>query len=166
MDTTEPLIKGLQTIIHWSVRALAVLMVFVILMGVVDVGWTLYQKLTAPPRFILTINDMLATFGAFMAVLIAIEIFINITVYLRNDIIHIHVKIVMATALMAIARKVIILDLEETPAEYLWGIASVVLAISVGYWLVVTLPRFEFNGKADKDTLQGDDGSKPEDGQT
>ena len=48
---------------------------------------------------------MLATFGAFMAVLIAIEILINITIYLRDDVIH--VKIVMATALMAIARKVL-----------------------------------------------------------
>src|SRR5690606_869815 len=109
-------------------------MTFVILMGVVDVGWTLYQRLTAPPRYILTINDMLATFGAFMAVLIAIEIFINITIYLRDNVIH--VKIVIATALMAIARKVIILDLEQTAPAYLWGIASIVLAMSLAYWLV------------------------------
>lgn len=47
---------------------------------------------------------MLATFGAFIAVLIAIEILVNITAYLRNDVIQ--VKIVIATALMAIARKV------------------------------------------------------------
>ncbi len=84
---------------------LAILMVFVILMGVVDVGWTIYEKMSTPPIFILTITDMLATFGAFMAVLIAIEILINITIYLRDDVIH--VKIVMATALMAIARKVL-----------------------------------------------------------
>jgi uncharacterized membrane protein (DUF373 family) len=118
METNEPLIKKLQVIIHWSVRALAILMVFVIVMGVVDVAWTLYQKLVTPPDYyILTISDMLATFGAFMAVLIAIEIFINITVYLREDVIH--VKIVMATALRAIARKVIILDLDRTEPEYL-----------------------------------------------
>lgn len=92
-------------------------MVFVILMGVVDVGWALYQKLVSPPTFILTIVDILATFGSFMAVLIAIEIFVNITIYLREDIIH--VKIVLATALMAIARKVIILDLEKVDAPYL-----------------------------------------------
>ena len=135
------MIEKLQVIIHWSVRVLAILMVFVIVMGVVDVAWTLYQRVMEPPSYILTITDMLATFGAFMAVLIAIEIFINITVYLREDVIH--VKIVMATALMAIARKVIILDLDKTEPEYLWGIASVVLAISIGYWLVVKLPRFD-----------------------
>lgn len=141
MTTNEPLIEKLQYVIHLSVRVMAILMVIVIVMGVIDVGWTLYQKILSPPSYILTISDMLATFGAFMAVLIAIEIFINITVYLRDDVIH--VKIVLATALMAIARKVIILDLTEIEPEYLWGIASVVFAISISYWLVVRLPRFD-----------------------
>jgi len=152
MKTDEPLIQKLQIIIHWSVRILAILMVFVIVMGVVDVAWTLYQKLVTPPTYILTITDMLAAFGAFMAVLIAIEIFINITIYLRDDVIH--VKIVMATALMAIARKVIILDLETVEPAYLWGIASVVLAISIGYWLVAKLPRFNIL-EAPSATLDG-----------
>lgn len=141
MATNEPLIEYLQVIIRFSVRILAILMVFVIVMGVVDVGWTLYQKLISPPSYILTIGDMLAVFGAFMAVLIAIEIFINITVYLRDDVIH--VKIVLATALMAIARKVIILDLNTVESEYLWGIAAIVFAISISYWLVVKMPRFD-----------------------
>ncbi len=130
----EKLLQLLGRLIKWSVRALAILMVFVIMMGVVDVGWTLYGKLITPPHYILTISDMLATFGAFMAVLIAIEIFINITIYLRENVIH--VKIVIATALMAIARKVIILDLETTPPEYLWGIALIVVAMSIAYFIV------------------------------
>ncbi len=49
MKTHEPLIEKLQIIIRWMVRALALLMVLVIIMGVVDVGWTLYKKLIAPP---------------------------------------------------------------------------------------------------------------------
>ncbi len=139
LDQESRLISSLQSTIHWSVRVLAVLMVFVIVMGVIDVGWTLYERLLSPPSFILTISDMLATFGAFMAVLIAIEIFINITIYLRDDVIH--VKIVMATALMAIARKVIILDLETLEPVYIFAVGTVVLAMSVGYWLIHRLPK-------------------------
>jgi len=74
----EPLIKILRQIIHLAVRLLAILMTLVIIWGVIDVGWVLYKKLMAPPFMILSISDILATFGAFMAVLIAIEIFINI----------------------------------------------------------------------------------------
>lgn len=79
-------------------------MVFVIVMGVVDVLLLIVDKLRTPLVVFLKISDILATFGAFMAVLIAIEIFVNITIYLRDGIIY--VKIVMATALMAISRKV------------------------------------------------------------
>lgn len=131
----EPFIRGLTQVIRWSVRALALLMTAVIVWGVVDVVYVLYERLLEPPFLLLSISDILATFGAFMAVLIAIEIFINITVYLREDVIH--VKIVIATALMAIARKVIIMDLEELVWQEVLAIAAVVLALSIGYWLVV-----------------------------
>ncbi len=131
----EPLIQILRTIVHMAVRVLAVLMTLVILWGVVDVVMVLYQNLNTEPYLMLTINDILALFGAFMAVLIAIEILINIIIYLRDDVIH--VKIVMATALMAIARKVIILDFAEITPDYVLAIAAVVLAMSVGYWLAV-----------------------------
>lgn len=131
----EPLIQNLRTIIRWAVRVLAVLMTAVIIWGVVDVCWVLYKKLAQPPFMMLTISDILATFGAFMAVLIAIEIFVNIIIYLRDDVIH--VKIVLATALMAIARKVIILDFEVIAPEYVWATAGVTLAMAIAYWLVV-----------------------------
>jgi len=133
------LTKKLKRVIRLAVHALAVLMTFVIIMGVADVVWVLYQKLMAPPVFLLQISDILATFGAFMAVLIAIEIFVNITIYLREDVIH--VQIVLATALMAIARKVIILDMKEYQAADLWGLAAVVLATGIAYWIVVVMPK-------------------------
>jgi uncharacterized membrane protein (DUF373 family) len=94
-----------KNIIHFCLKALALLMLLVIIFGVIGVAWTIYQRIVSPPVFILTIGDILATFGAFMVVLIAIEIFQNIILYLRDDVIH--VKIVLSTALMAIARKVI-----------------------------------------------------------
>lgn len=135
----EPLIQKLRQVIQFSVRVLALIMTGVIIWGVVDVCWVLYEKLMTPPRFLLTISDILATFGAFMAVLIAIEIFINITIYLREDVIH--VQIVMATALMAIARKIIILDFDKISAEYVWAMAGVVFAMSIGYFLVLKSSR-------------------------
>ena len=131
----EPLMRILRTIIHIAVRGLAVLMTLVIVLGVVDVGLQLWQTMMAEPYMIVRMNDIMALFGAFMAVLIGIEIFVNITIYLRDDVIH--VKIVMATALMAVARKVIIMDVEQMTWELAISVAAVVLAMSVGYYLVV-----------------------------
>lgn len=131
----DPLILRLRTVIRFAVKTLALIMTAVILWGVVDVCWVLYGKLMTPPKFLLTISDILATFGAFMAVLIAIEIFVNICIYLREDVIH--VQIVMATALMAIARKIIILDFSKISPEYVWAMACVVFAMSIGYFLIL-----------------------------
>jgi uncharacterized membrane protein (DUF373 family) len=128
-----------------AVRALAILMTGVIVFGVADVVYVLYQRLMAEPRGLLEISDILATFGAFMAVLIAIEIFVNIISYLREDVIH--VRIVLATAMMAIARKVIILDYNETSPQYIYATAAVVAAMALAYWLVVR----ERLTKADED---------------
>ena len=130
----DQLQRSLQAAIRFAVRILSILMTAVILWGVADVAFVLYQKLIAPPVGLLSITDILATFGAFMAVLIAIEIFVNINLYLRDDVIH--VRIVMATALMAAARKVIVLDFSVTSADLVWALAAVVIATSAGYFLV------------------------------
>lgn len=135
VQSSDPMLVLLLKVIHLSVRVLAIAMTAVIVLGVVDVFYVLYQRLMEPPMYMLEITDILATFGAFMAVLIAIEIFVNITIYLREDVIH--VKIVLATALMAVARKVIILDFYEVEMLQVFALAALVLAMSVGYWLVV-----------------------------
>jgi uncharacterized membrane protein (DUF373 family) len=130
----ERLITHLQWLIRHAVRVLALLMTLVILWGIGDVLWLFYRDLMAPPFLLLNISDILELFGAFMAVLIAIEIFINITMYLRDDVIHI--KLVMATALMATARKIIVFDYTKISYEYVFAAAAVMLALSVGFWLV------------------------------
>jgi len=130
----DPLIRSLHRVIRICIKVLAVLMVLVIIMGVVDVGYVLYTRLSAPPVLLLSVSDIFRVFGAFMVVLIAIEIFINIRLYLGSS--TLPIKLVIGTALMAIARKVIVLDLENTTPIYVFAIATVVLALGIAYWLV------------------------------
>lgn len=130
----EPIIALSVRVIRGAIRLLAVLMALVILWCVADVVLVLYERLATPPVFLLDLNDIFVVFAAFLAVLIAIEIFANITLYLRSDVIH--VKLVIATALMAIARKVIVLDLSTLQPEYLYGISGLVIGLGLTYWLV------------------------------
>lgn len=126
-------LKMSRKIIVATIKVLASIMILVIFWSVADVVLILYQHLMEPPRFLLDPSDLIAIFGAFMIVLIAIEIFINIVVYLRNEIIH--VRIVLATAIVAIARKVIVFDFENIESEYVWATSSVIIALCVGYWV-------------------------------
>jgi uncharacterized membrane protein (DUF373 family) len=134
-EKDEALIFGLKWTIRAVVRVLAVLMTAVIVWGVADVVYVLYNRLFTPPVGLLEISDILATFGAFMAVLIAIEIFINITLYLREEVIAL--EVVLATALMAISRKIIVLDFKEVDYPFIWASGGVILALAVAYYLVV-----------------------------
>jgi uncharacterized membrane protein (DUF373 family) len=54
--------------------------------------------------------------------------------YLGTDVLP--VQLVLATALMAIARKVIVLDLDKITPPHVVGIAAVSLALGLTYWLV------------------------------
>jgi len=100
-EHSEPLIAFLNKSIRMSVKILAILMLLVIFWGVGDVVYVLYHNLMEPLYMLLSLADIFKTFAAFLAVLIAIEIYQNIVLYLRTDVIPI--KLVIATALMAIA---------------------------------------------------------------
>jgi uncharacterized membrane protein (DUF373 family) len=134
LEHEDPTIRFFHRLIRFSVKVLAFFMVLVIIWGIGDVVFVLYQRLMAPPFMLLQISDILATFGAFLAVLIAIEIFVNISMYLSTD--AIPVRLVVATALMAIARKVIIFDFDRISPAYVFGTAAVVLALGITYWLI------------------------------
>jgi uncharacterized membrane protein (DUF373 family) len=130
----DPLLKVLHRTIRFAIRLLAILMVLVIYWSIADVVYVLYLKLSTPPYFLLDVEDILQTFGAFMVVLIAVEIFINIRLYLGSNVIP--VELVVATALMAVARKIIVLDLKIVSAEQIIGLALVTIALGVTYWLL------------------------------
>lgn len=130
----DKLLSYLNTLIKFAVKVLAILMVLVIFLGVADVVYVMYQQMMKPPFLLLEISSIFKTFAAFLAVLIAIEIYQNIVLYLRTDVIPI--KLVIATALMAIARKVIILDFKVLTPMYIFATASVVIALGITYYLI------------------------------
>ena len=144
VDHHDPLIRNLHRVVRVAVKMLAVLMVLLIIASVMDVVYVFYQSIMSPPVLFVTVSEIFQLFGAFMVVLIAIEIFINIRLYLGTNVIP--VQLVMATALMAIARKVIVLDLTQTPPLYVFAIGTVVLGLGITYWLVGRLGQEESAG--------------------
>ncbi len=145
----DPLVGVLHRLIKIAVKILAVLMVAVIFWGVVDVAFLLYKKLLTPPYFMLSISDLFVLFGAFLVVLIAIEIFQNITLYLSTNVIP--VKLVIATALMAIARKVIVFDYDKLEPMYIIATGIVIFSLGITYWLLNRDDAAITEEKIDKD---------------
>jgi uncharacterized membrane protein (DUF373 family) len=130
----DALLAFLHKAIKFAVKILSILMVIVIFWGVVDVIYVLYHNLLEEPFMLLNISDIFKTFAAFLAVLIAIEIYQNLILYLRTDVLPI--KLVIATALMAIARKVIIIDFKDLSPNYVFATAALVLSLGITYYLI------------------------------
>lgn len=78
-------------------------------------------------------------FGGFLSVLIALELLENITAYLRKQ--SFQIELVIVTSLVAVARKIIILDLDKVSGLDLVGLALAILALSISYWIVRTTGR-------------------------
>jgi uncharacterized membrane protein (DUF373 family) len=77
-----------------------------------------------------------AVFGMIFTVIIALEFKKSLLVVAerRNSIVQI--RSVVTIALLAICRKVIILDLSETDAMHILALAAAILALGVVYWLM------------------------------
>ncbi|MEO6421532.1 MAG: phosphate-starvation-inducible PsiE family protein, partial [Candidatus Nitrotoga sp.] len=134
LEHDDPFIKYLHRTIRIGVKFLSILMVFVILISILDVLYVIWDKISESPRYLMNTNDLLETFGSFLAVLIAIEIFLNITIYIRSDVIP--VTLVVATALMAISRKIIVFDYKHLDPAYVSASAFVVIALGITYVLI------------------------------
>ena len=69
-----------------------------------------------------------------MLVLIGIELLATMKAYLNDN--TIHVEIVLDVALIAIARKVIILDLGKYDGLTILGIAVLIMAVAAAWFVV------------------------------
>jgi uncharacterized membrane protein (DUF373 family) len=116
------------------ITALIIMMILVVLVATAELGVIIVKDLIKPPMFLLVINDLLEIFGFFMLVLIGIELLETIKAYLTDSVVH--VEIVLEVALIAIARKVIILDIEKYNGITIIGTAGLILAVAAAYYAV------------------------------
>jgi uncharacterized membrane protein (DUF373 family) len=77
-----------------------------------------------------------AVFGMILTVIIALEFKKSLLVVAERRDTVVQIRSVVVIALLAICRKVIILDLSETDALHVLAFAAAILALGIVYWLV------------------------------
>ena len=116
------------------VLSLIIMMVIVVVLATIELGWIIIRDIITPPIILLEINELLEIFGFFLLVLIGIELLETIKAYLLTNVIH--VEIVLEVALIAIARKVIILDINKYESLTLMGIAALIAAVALAFLVI------------------------------
>ena len=127
--------KFLSKFEHFIVIALLGMMVVVISLATIELGVIIYKQMASPPLYmLLDFTDLLKIFGFFFMILIGLELIETIKVYLSKEVIP--VEIIFLVAIIAVTRKVIILDFKNLNPLTLIGMAAIILSLSVGYYVV------------------------------
>ncbi|MBW8875474.1 MAG: phosphate-starvation-inducible PsiE family protein [Acidobacteria bacterium] len=121
-------------------QVVALVLAYLIAIVIVIALWDLAREVV-----LLALHDKLdpldprifqALFGQILTVLIALEFKHSIIRVIAAGESIIQVKTVLLIAVLALARKLIILDLHEYSSATILALAAVLLALGVTYWLV------------------------------
>lgn len=133
----EQFLETIEDIERIVSKILSLGMIIVTFIAIAHLSYALIEKLLltaerpSNENFNTTLFEL---FGLFLNVLIALEILENITAYLRKH--TIQVELVIVTSLIAVARKIIILDLEKKGSDDLIALAVAVTSLSVSLLIV------------------------------
>jgi uncharacterized membrane protein (DUF373 family) len=75
-------------------------------------------------------------FGEILTLLIALEFNHTLQYVVAREQSIIQIKVVLLIAILALARKFIILEMQETTAGHLLGLAAITSALGITYWLM------------------------------
>jgi uncharacterized membrane protein (DUF373 family) len=119
--------------------ALMIMLALVIIFGVLELAFILVSALFTDLSFRFANQEILQIFGYFLLILIGIELLETIKAYLVKN--EIHVEIIILVAIIAVARKIILLDPFVEGGAELNSLATialgvVIIALAGSYYLV------------------------------
>jgi len=123
-----------QSIAIVLTTVIAVIIVAALINLIVNVALLLFEGLVNPAEK----SVFQAIFGMIMTLLIALEFKHSILKVAARQESIIQVKTVILIALMAVARKFIILDISSTSAATIAALSASILTLGVAYWLIRT----------------------------
>src|SRR5271155_993391 len=125
----ETLLTKAQKLIAF---VLAILLIVVVTLSTVHLGFLIAQEIWKTPRFLIPVQGLLEIFSFFLLILIGVELLETLKAYVRKDVIH--VRLVLEVALIAMARKVIILEPDSVPGSTMFGVAALIFALAVAFY--------------------------------
>ncbi len=133
----ENFMKGVHVVENIVSKFLSIALIIVILVSLFELILILSQDLFTLEPVGFFQKTLIEIFGLFLNILIALELLENITAYLRKQIVQ--VELVVVTALIAVARKIIIFDPKVYAKVDLIALAVACLALAISYWLIKQL---------------------------
>ncbi|MEA4974532.1 MAG: phosphate-starvation-inducible PsiE family protein [Paludibacter sp.] len=126
--------KFTQIIEKIIVITLIFMMSFVLLLATVELARFVISAIGNEGDWLISLNGLTGLFGVFLLVLIGIELLDTIKVYLKQNVVH--VEVVVLVAIIALARKIVIIEVEQLSGELLIGIGVLIISLAIAYYLI------------------------------
>jgi uncharacterized membrane protein (DUF373 family) len=120
---------------HWINRVLIVMLVVVVVLATVELGHDIVSDIAAPPVLFPGIDKLLDLFGKVLLVVIGLELVETLRTFAADGLVRI--EVVLTVAMIALCRKIILLEPGHTPSLTLLGVAALIAALSFAYRVFV-----------------------------
>jgi uncharacterized membrane protein (DUF373 family) len=127
-------VKLLDHAERYIAYTLLALMLVVVASATLEVGYEVVTNLFRSPGFFMGVEDLFEVFSLFLMVLIGVELIASIRMFLKDH--RIHAELMLLVAITAVTRKVVILDAKAVEPMTLFGIGFILIALTVGYYLL------------------------------
>jgi uncharacterized membrane protein (DUF373 family) len=132
---SHKIIKKFEEIVFYILSGIIILYIAVEIVELIyQFGRALFSGNDGSTRLLITKEQTSLVLPVFFNVLIAIELIDTFNVYIKEH--SIKVQSILLIGLIAIGRKLLVLDLGHADGLSNIGLASIIIALSVGYYLV------------------------------
>lgn len=119
---------------RFIIYSLIAMMSGILILATIELGYYLIRNIIESDYLLLDLQKLMDLFGVFLLVLIGIELLDTIKVYLRRNVVH--VEVVVLVGIIAIARKVVVMKIEELSGSTIIGLGVLVVALALAYYLI------------------------------
>ena len=135
-NNVEKAIEKFHELKKWMVFIALIIMFLLVFASIIELAIVLYVEITDSTNGILFIDigEFLRIFGFVFMVLIGFELLESIATYFKENVIH--AEVVILIAVIAVSRKVILLDIEKYDPVSLIALGLIMLSLGASYYLI------------------------------
>jgi uncharacterized membrane protein (DUF373 family) len=132
------MLKVFKKFEDWVIIVLGCILGIFILVAVFELGYLIitevFSRNTTGQGVLLNLSEIKKFLDLFFIVLIAFELFETVRVYLKDNVFH--AEYIVLVGVIALARKIVLLDFEKVEPLTLVGLAALVISLTIGYFFL------------------------------
>lgn len=135
-NNIDKAVSSMHSLKRWMTLLVLIVMTVIVAASIVELVIVIYLDIfdSTDDVLFLEIDELFRIFGFVFIILIGFELMETVEMYLKKNVIH--AEVVLLVAVIAVSRKVILLDLEKYDPVAIIGLGIIILALGGCYCLI------------------------------